>query len=176
MKFLASALVILALSACTAAREPRAGDTVPVATLRSLSGHSVHLDGKASLIVFFATWCNHCQDEIGTLNELTRVNGKAINIVGVEGSPIGSDRQSPSSAADVLAFRHRFHVVYPVVSYADGRPIADFFELRGFPTIALLDSDRRIRRVHAGYMHTSELSSWISQERQCAGATACSAR
>jgi len=108
----------------------------------------------------FATWCPHCQRETAVLNRLYAKYGRRLAFVAVTGSPYASDRVSTESEADVLAFGRYFNVRYPL-AYDPSLSVANHYLQGGFPTIAIIGTDKRVRFVGSGEVPETTLESQI---------------
>jgi len=145
---LASLLSIAAPVASDAASAtPRlaAGDRIPIAVpirIADLSGGAVDLGQeimaapggvrRATLLVFWATWCQPCIDEIPDLNELHRYFAKdGFRVIGIG---VGGGDDTAALAAAVS----RFGITYPVWFDKDGAA-ARAFGVRALPASALVD-------------------------------------
>lgn len=108
----------------------------------------------------FATWCPHCQHETAVLNRLYAKYGRRLAFVAVTGSPYASDRVTAESEADVQAFGQYFSVRYPV-AYDPSLSVANHYLQGGFPTIAIIGTDKRIRFIGSGEVPEATLESQI---------------
>ncbi len=97
----------------------------------------------------FATWCTHCREEVPTIDRLYAAYRGRVAFVGVSGSSTGMDGFAVSSASDVLAWRARYHVSYPI-AYDAGEAVAAQYLQNGFPTIAVIDRNKIVRYLAAG--------------------------
>jgi thiol-disulfide isomerase/thioredoxin len=91
----------------------------------AVSGKMVDSDtfaGKAKLVVFFATWCPPCMQEVPILKQLQE---------------------------DVQRFMQRSNVNYPVVM-ADRKVIKDFGGIPGVPVTFLVSKDGNVLRKYPG--------------------------
>jgi cytochrome c biogenesis protein CcmG, thiol:disulfide interchange protein DsbE len=104
----------------------------------------------------FATWCPHCQRETAVLNRLYQKYKDRLDFVAVTGSPYGSDRASPESEGDVLAFARYFNVRYPV-AFDDSLGVAKSYLKGGYPTIVMIGTDKRVKFIGSGELSESEL-------------------
>ncbi|MFN2460319.1 MAG: TlpA family protein disulfide reductase [Candidatus Velthaea sp.] len=97
----------------------------------------------------FATWCPHCQREVTVLNALSKQYGSRISFVGVSGSALGMDGNTPESQADVVAFAQQYGVAYPV-AYDPELKVANQYMQTGFPTIVVIKKDKTISAIRDG--------------------------
>jgi thiol-disulfide isomerase/thioredoxin len=112
------------------------------------------------LLEVFATWCPHCQRETKILDDLYRKYGSRISIVGVSGSNVGGDGNTPASQADVIAFTQKFNVTYPVAFDPDLK-VAGLYLRSGFPTIVIIKADKTISYADDGEIAESTLENAI---------------
>jgi thiol-disulfide isomerase/thioredoxin len=107
-------------------------------TLKSIGGESVSLGRFAGthpvLLVFWATWCPHCNAAVPEINEIhTRLGGRlkilALNYM--------ENRQK------VTAFMKAKSIAYPVLLDIDGK-VASQYRVAGIPTYVLLDKEGRV--------------------------------
>ena len=76
---------------------PRAGDTAPDFTLKTLDGKTVSLSdykGKPVVLNFWASWCNPCREEFGLFRDQVAKSGGSFAMLGVDNRDIASDAQS----------------------------------------------------------------------------------
>jgi cytochrome c biogenesis protein CcmG, thiol:disulfide interchange protein DsbE len=116
---------------------------------------------KPVFLEVFATWCPHCQREVPTINRLYRRYGGQVAFVGVSGSDTAMDGSSPASESDVLAWKQRFGVEYPV-AYDPLLNVADLYLQGGFPTIAIIDKSKRITYLHSGEVVYGDLAAALA--------------
>jgi thiol-disulfide isomerase/thioredoxin len=97
------------------------------------SADSVSLDklkGNAALVVFWATWCGPCQEEVAQLRQvLETYQSKGLQIVGLS---------IDETAAPVPLMIQHLSIPYPVGTGA--LPLFDSLKLQSIPQIYLLDS------------------------------------
>jgi peroxiredoxin len=110
----------------------------------AVSGKMVDSDtfaGKAKLVVFFATWCPPCMQEVPILKQLQEEFGQeGFIVVG-----LSVDQQ----VGDVQRFMQRSNVNYPVVM-ADRKVIKDFGGIPGVPVTFLVSKDGNVLRKYPG--------------------------
>ena len=124
------------------------GKKAPDFSMRSVSGGSdIKLSSftdKPTLLVFYASWCPHCQKEAPTLQRLyTELGPKGLNVVGVDVDQQISDAQS---------FVKTYRISFPV---AHGNPSAhsstlDTYGISGVPTVYVLDKGGIVKHVYKG--------------------------
>jgi len=117
---------------------------------------------KPVFLEVFATWCPHCQREVAVVNRLYTGYRARIDFVAVSGSETAMDGTSTSSTADVLEWRRRFHVEYPV-AYDPLLNVANLYLQGGFPTVAIIGRDKKVAYLNSGELPYQELSSAIEK-------------
>jgi membrane protease YdiL (CAAX protease family)/thiol-disulfide isomerase/thioredoxin len=117
---------------------------------------------KPVFLELFATWCLPCQRETTVINRLYRAYGSRVQFVGVSGSNNAMDGTSTSSGADIVEWTRRFNVRYPV-TYDPALNVASLYLQGGFPTIVLIDDNKRVVYLDAGEMSYGELSTQIEK-------------
>jgi thiol-disulfide isomerase/thioredoxin len=120
---------------------------------------------KPVFLEVFATWCPHCQHEVPIVNRLYRSYRGSVEFVAVSGSDTAMDGTSPSSENDVLGWIGRFHVEYPV-AYDPLLNVANLYLQGGFPTIAIVGSDKKVAYLNSGELSYQELSAAIEKARR----------
>jgi cytochrome c biogenesis protein CcmG/thiol:disulfide interchange protein DsbE len=104
---------------------------------------------KPVFLEVFATWCPHCQRETVVVDKLYRKYRSRVAFVAVSGSDTAIDGTSASSQLDVLDWARRFNVQYPV-AYDPVLNVANLYLQGGFPTIALIGTDKRVAYLNSG--------------------------
>src|SRR5579863_4987761 len=117
---------------------------------------------KPVFLEVFATWCPHCQREVAVVNRLYTGYRARIDFVAVSGSETAMDGTSTSSTADVLEWRRRFHVEYPV-AYDPLLNVANLYLQGGFPTVAIIGRDKKVAYLNSGELPYQELGSAIEK-------------
>lgn len=115
---------------------------------------------KPVFLEVFATWCPHCQRETAIVDELYRKYKDRVDFVGVTGSTVGMDHESPSSEQDTLNFVKQFNVQYPV-AFDGSMNVAKEYLQGGYPTLAVIDKNKKITYLSSGETSFSELDSAI---------------
>jgi thiol-disulfide isomerase/thioredoxin len=108
----------------------------------------------------FATWCPHCQREVSVIHPLFAKYGSKVQFVAVSGSPYGLDGSSPENQADVLQFVQKLGVQYPVAFDPDLK-VANAYLQGGYPTIVMIDAQKKIRFLRDGEVSPADLEAGI---------------
>jgi len=114
-----------------------------------------------TVLEVFATWCPHCQREVPILNVLSDKYKGKINFVSVSGSSRAGDGNSPESQADVVSFASQLHVSYPI-AYDPDLAVAKSYLGGGFPTIVIIDKNKKISKVLEGEVAQADLDKAIA--------------
>jgi len=124
----------------------------PELVAQTLQGEPFDLAASAdvpTLIYFFAPWCNICAASSDNVRRLRRMRDKDnLQIV-----TVALDWQSIDDVRDYAA-KHKLNV--PVIM-GDAK-IADDWQVFGFPTYYVLDSEHRVVRRDFGY--STQLGLW----------------
>jgi cytochrome c biogenesis protein CcmG, thiol:disulfide interchange protein DsbE len=134
-----------------------AGDPAPDFSAQTTQGtFALSSAARPVFLEVFATWCPHCQRETAVLNRLYEKYKDRFDFVAVTGSPLGSDRTSPESQADVLAFAKYFNVRYPMAFDASLNVAKNYLQ-GAYPTIVIIGTDRRVKFIGTGELSQSAL-------------------
>jgi thiol-disulfide isomerase/thioredoxin len=118
--------------------------------------------GKPVFLEVFATWCPHCQRETVILNKLYDTYKDRVAFVAVDGHPLGMDRQTPSSQADVMNFVQQFSVRYPV-AYDAKLDVAHKYFQTGYPSIIIIGKDGLIKTILSGEAPEKQLATSLNK-------------
>lgn len=136
------AAVFLAVSLCAGLCGPARGAEGAEFTLESADGERVSLRqaaaGKPVLLVFWATWCPHCNEAVPEINGIQSRLSDRLRILAID---------FMESRGKVKAFMKAKRVTYPVLLDSDGK-VARQYNVLGIPTYILLDKDGRV--VYSG--------------------------
>lgn len=109
----------------------------------------------------FATWCPHCQREVPVLNALNEKYKGKVAFVAVSGSSRAGDGNSPESQADVISFATQLHVTYPI-AYDPDLAVAKAYLGGGFPTMVIIDKNKKISKELEGEVAQADLDKAIA--------------
>ncbi len=142
----------------SAAASVRAATKMPdfkledVATGKTINSNS--FDGKSLLVVFFATWCPPCVQEIPNLIQLHRdYESDGFSVVAI----------SVDQEIDVVQkMVDKKEINYPVMM-ADNSVTRDFGGVYGIPTSFLVSSSGTVVKKYSGYVPHSVLVKDLEQ-------------
>lgn len=117
---------------------------------------------KPVFLEVFATWCPHCQRETKVIDKLYAKYHDRVEFVGVSGSDTGMDGSSPSSELDVLDWIRQFNVRYPI-AYDPTLNVANLYMQGGYPTLAIIGSNKRIEYLDDGEVSYAELDTAVQK-------------
>lgn len=118
-----------------------ASGAAPALSGPDLAGHTVSLtdyDGRAVMVHFWATWCEVCNAESGTVDALARDH--AVLTVATDSG----------RADEIKAAMEKRGLSFPVIVDADGR-LARAWGVTAFPTSFFVGRDHRIRLAETGF-------------------------
>ncbi|MDX1405459.1 MAG: TlpA disulfide reductase family protein [Woeseiaceae bacterium] len=127
-------LAVLALATIPAlAVDP--GQPAPAFSGKDFDGNEVAfpalIDGKPTIMVFWATWCPYCKAFMPHLGAIQRDYGSKINIVAINAKERGHG--DPKAYVEALGF--------PVIGVADGDAIAETYSVRFIPGLMIVDGN-----------------------------------
>lgn len=149
-------LVVAAAALCLAGcrfdpSERLAGRQFPTFALPGSAGtdsvRSKDLQGSPALVVFWATWCGPCIQEVEELRQvLSRSGSSGLKIVGL------SIDETPTPVPLMV---ERLRIPYPVATGA--LPLFDSLGLESLPQSYLLDSEGKVASSFTGAVPADEL-------------------
>lgn len=124
-----------------------ASNAMPQFTLKSaLDGSSVTsngFNGKVLLVIFFATWCPPCVEEIPSLIKLqSSFSGNGFSVVALSVDQAGPDV--------VARLAKKKGINYPVLM-ADEKTMHNFGGVYGIPVSFLVDREGDVVKRYTGY-------------------------
>jgi len=136
---------------------PAVSEQAPDFTLRDLQGNEAHLSDivkeKPALLVFFATWCSACVDEVPELNALQKELGDPSTSAqgrpehgrtGDKAAILAIDPEE--SKGEVARFAAKHKISYRILLDTDGA-VFRRYAIEGVPTLFIVDRDGRIYHV-----------------------------
>jgi len=116
------------------AEAPRAPDF----TLSTADGQEFNLNGtlssKSAVLVFFATWCPACMQEVPYVEDYYKKNGGSVAVVGIN---------VQESKSKVSSFIEKKGVSYPILLDRSG-DVARLYGVRGIPTVVAINKEGKV--------------------------------
>ncbi len=133
-----------------------AGDKAPGFTAESVTGGGSVSVGEggapATMLVFFATWCPHCQREAPVLSELeSQYDGLRMIMVGIDGE---------DNPHKVREFVERYDIESPAVYEPS---LGTEYRVSGYPTVYVLNEDNEVIGAHSGEAPREVYEGWIEE-------------
>jgi peroxiredoxin len=134
------AVAALGLFAAMLAPAPAAavgvGEKAPDFSLATLDGGAVRLDelrgDNPVMIVFWATWCPICRQEVPKVNQtLAQFGARGLKVLGVN---VGIN----DSARKAVAYQAKYGVEYPL-AFDEGSRVSQTYGVNGTPTVIIVD-------------------------------------
>ncbi len=141
---------------------PAVGAAIPDFTVKSQEGKTLtkaDVIGKPTLMVFFASWCPHCQAEAPRIRQIAQANPD-LNVVMIG---VG-DRESQS---DIYGFQGKYSLPFP--TYADpAAPLgaaAAAWGIQSYPSLFAVDKNGIVRDVNSGEVDPSRLQQMVAKAK-----------
>lgn len=140
--------ILLLLSFTAAAAAPAAGDSPPSRVGTTFDGDPVLLakyQGKAVVVIFWATWCTYCLKELPILDGIQRVGKERVHVIAVN-----------TENRDVFRkVRRALSELAVDLVYDPDKSAQTAFGVNGIPHMIIIGRDGRIVSVHRGYGEAS---------------------
>jgi len=147
-------IAMVALLAVSALAAVSVGDKAPNFTLDSINGSATSLSSvtdKPTLLVFWASWCPHCQRELPMLQDIYKdLHSKGMNAMGVSvDDNIGSAKSFIQSSS----------ITFPNVYAGNdkGMGVVQDYSVRGVPTIFILGKGGVVKAKYEGEVDGSTI-------------------
>jgi len=140
------------ISACSTSDDGKVlTGPAPDFMLEDISGQPLSLSdirGKVVIVDFWATWCGPCVMSIPELVDLQeKYKAKGLVVLGIS---VDDDKVSKE---ELLAFKEKMRIVYPILR-ANNKVFEDYFgRTRGFsiPTLFVIDREGKVRDRFVGF-------------------------
>ena len=131
------------------------GERAPGFTAEAVGGGSVSVGeggAPATMLVFFATWCPHCQNEAPILSELESQYGDLrMVMVGIDGE---------DDPENVRQFVERYDIESPALYEPS---LGEEYGVSGYPTVYVLDKSNEVIGAHSGEAPREVYEGWIEE-------------
>ena len=131
------------------------GEKVPPFTASTVDSGSVTVGGgepQATMLVFFATWCPHCQREAPVISALeSQYDGLKVVMIGIDGE------DNPGKVRD---FVEEYDIESPAVYEPS---LGQKYGVSGYPTVYVLDGSDEVVGAHAGEAPRDVYEGWIEE-------------
>ena len=131
------------------------GSQAPGFSAETVGGGEVSVgegDGEATMLVFFATWCPHCNNEAPVISELEeQYEDLRVVMVGID------DRDDPGK---VREFVERYGIEGPAVYQPS---LGDTYRVSGYPTTYVLNGDGEMVAAHSGEAPGEVYEGWVRE-------------
>ena len=125
------------------------GEIAPDIVVTDLEGNNKQLSeyfGKPTIMVFWATWCGYCKDELPALEMLKEKYGDSINVLALNGG---------DSAEDIKDFMEENNYTFETVMVGIEESIK--FDAQSIPVTAILDSEGTIEFFTRGSLDSETM-------------------
>ena len=138
--------------------DPAVGAVAPVLNGYTFAGRPTNVspetDGIATMLVYLAHWCPHCNREVPRLMEWYD-SGKVpskIRIVGITTASSNSQANWPPSQ-----WMEGFKWPWEVIADTDAKDAADAYGVTGYPFIVFIDSSGKVVKRTSGEVEIVDL-------------------
>jgi thiol-disulfide isomerase/thioredoxin len=109
--------------------------------------------GKPILLNFWATWCAPCRIEMPVIqNSFDEYDGE-LSVIAINNA---------ESKEDVRAFVDEFGLTFDILLDPEAE-VQRLYQINGYPTTLIIDSDGVIRFRHIGLISDDQLDRYISE-------------
>ncbi len=130
------------------------GEQAPSFAADTVDGGNVTVggDGQPTMLVFFATWCPHCQAEAPVISELEQqYDGLRVVMAGIDGE------DDPGKVGE-------FVDEYGIEGPALYDPVlGSEYGVSGYPTVYVLDRNDQVVGAHSGEAPREVYEGWIEE-------------
>ena len=133
------------------------GTQAPDFTADTVDGGSVSAgggDADATMLIFFATWCPHCQKEAPIVSELEDEYDNLKIVM------IGIDNAKGDNPEKVREFVQQYDIQSPAVYQPS---LGAEYQVSGFPTVYVLDGSGKVVGANVGEAPKEAYEDWIQK-------------
>ena len=143
-----SALFLLMTLTSPVSADVSAGDKAPDFQLGNVNGSDVvklsNYTTKPTLLVFWVSWCSHCQEEVPVLDKVYKdLKSKGLNVLGVS---------MDDKIGDAREFVKEYNVSFPsgFAGTDDGHAMTSVYGVKGVPMMYVIDKGGVVKAIHVG--------------------------
>lgn len=119
-------------------------------------GNASMNDGKATLLVFWETWCPHCRREVPKVQAtFDKYNSQGLNLVAL------TKITKSSTPEKVEEFAKENNLSYPIAKEKDGS-MSSRFGVRGIPAAAVVKDGKVVWRGHPARLTDEMIETWLN--------------
>ncbi|MFO0610537.1 MAG: TlpA disulfide reductase family protein, partial [Polyangiales bacterium] len=149
---LAAALVACALAAAAPPAHATPGTAAQEFTLPAAPGHTFrgrfrlndHLNRRPVVILFWATWCQPCLQELPIYQALFQQYGGRLMVVGIS-------MDGPDTVSEAGATARRLGITFPIVTDLETQVVSVYNTRRAAPFSVWINRDGIIDREREGF-------------------------
>lgn len=133
------------------------GSQAPDFTAEALDGGNVSLgggDSAATMLVFFATWCPHCQNEAPIISEMEEEYGDLRIIMA------GIDNTQGDNPQEVREFVDTYDISSPAIYEPS---LGAEYQVSGYPTVYFIDGNGEIVAANSGEAPREVYEDWAEE-------------
>ena len=116
--------------------------------------------GKTVLLIFWATWCPDCLEELPDIEKLYKEyqleKNENIIILGIN-TP---NREAETDVKGITAFMKKNNYTFPTLMDEDGK-VFESYDIRTYPTTYFIDRNGKISRCIKEIMHYDDMKKSI---------------
>lgn len=134
----------------------KAGSKAPDFSTKTIDGKKVSLADKggkkATMLVFFASWCPHCQKEAPVISDFqSQYKDLRIMMIGIDGQ---------DNTGKVQDFVNKYGINSPATY---DPPIGATYKVSGYPTVYVLDGNDKVVAANSGEAPREVFEGWIEK-------------
>lgn len=155
--FLAVLVAIVAVQSITDGGGSGGPQRFPVGVLTTLDGQEFDLaaiDGRPTVVNFFASWCAPCRAEMPSFEEVFQQRGAEVAFIGINARETDVDQ-----ARQLVA---ETGVTYTILLGDNGR-ILEEVGASGLPVTIFVDDEGNVAETHVGILRGEDLDDKISE-------------
>lgn len=139
----------------------KVGSQAPDFTINTVNGGSASLKGsnEATMLVFFATWCPHCNREAPILSDISK-NYSNLRVMMISVPQKKTGWEAGDSPQKVREFVNHYDIKGPA---AYNPALGERYKVTGTPTIYILNKNDKIVAANTGEVPEDVLKGWIQK-------------